>query len=98
MTWMRGIFLMFAMLGVFAAAQGPATHNMPPAVRLPPSGRPFPVTFTDVARDAGLRMSYTSGNEVSKKYIIEANGNGLAFLDYDNAGRQDIFLVNGSRL
>jgi enediyne biosynthesis protein E4 len=35
---------------------------------------------------------------VSKKYIIEANGTGVAFLDYDNDGRQDIFLVNGSRL
>jgi hypothetical protein len=89
---------MTAMLGVFATAQGPATHNVPPAVRAPPSGRPFPVTFTDVAREAGMRMSFTSGNESSKKYIIEANGSGVAFLDYDNDGRQDIFLVNGSRL
>src|SRR5437016_4045576 len=98
MTWTRGILLMSAALGVFAAAQGPATHNSPPAVRAPPSGRPFPVTFTDVAREAGLRMSFTSGNESSKTYIIEANGSGVAFLDYDNDGRQDIFLVNGSRL
>jgi hypothetical protein len=89
MTWTRGIHLMTAMLGVFAAAQGPATHNVPPAVRAPPSGRPFPVTFTDVAREAGLRMTFTSGNESSKKYIIEANGSGVAFLDYDNDGRQD---------
>jgi hypothetical protein len=51
-----------------------------------------------VALDAGLRMSFTSGNEQTKKYIIEANGTGVAFLDYDNDGRQDIFLVNGSRL
>ena len=87
-----------AMAGIFAAAQGPVTHNVPPAVRAAPSGRPFPVTFTDVAREAGLRMSLTSGNEVSKKYIIEANGTGVAFLDYDRDGRQDIFLVNGSRL
>jgi enediyne biosynthesis protein E4 len=43
-------------------------------------------------------MRFTSGNEQSKKYIVEANGTGVAFLDYDNDGRQDIFLVNGSRL
>ncbi len=43
-------------------------------------------------------MRFTSGNEQSKKYIIEANGTGVAFLDYDHDGRQDIFLVNGSRL
>jgi hypothetical protein len=104
MTWMglatrgKGLLPIPAMLVVFAAAQGPATHNAPPAVPAPASGRPFPVTFTDVAREAGLQMSFTSGNEWSKKYIIEANGSGVAFLDYDNDGRQDIFLVNGSRL
>lgn len=43
-------------------------------------------------------MRFTSGNEQTKKYIIEANGTGVAFLDYDRDGRQDIFLVNGSRL
>ena len=98
MTMLRATLLPAVMVGVFAAAQGPATHDAPPAVRGAPSGRPFPVTFTDVAPEAGLRMSFTSGDERSKKYIIEANGTGVAFLDYDNDGRQDIFLVNGSRL
>jgi hypothetical protein len=98
MTSMRSLLVLAAALAIFAAAQGPATHDAPAAVRADPSGRPFPVTFTDVAREAGLRMSFTSGNEQSKKYIIEANGTGVAFLDYDNDGRQDIFLVNGSRL
>jgi hypothetical protein len=98
MTELRGPLLLLAMLGIFAAAQGPATHDAAPAVRAAPSGRPFPVTFTNIAREAGLRMSFTSGNEVSKKYIIEANGTGVAFLDYDNDGREDIFLVNSSRL
>ncbi len=51
-----------------------------------------------MAPQAGLSARFTSGNEQSKKYIIEANGTGVAFLDYDADGRQDIFLVNGSRL
>jgi hypothetical protein len=37
-----------------------------------------------------------SGSETSKKYIIEANGTGVAFVDYDNDGWLDVFLVNGS--
>jgi hypothetical protein len=43
-------------------------------------------------------MRFTSGNQQSKKYIIETNGTGVAFLDYDRDGRQDVFLTNGSRL
>jgi len=52
----------------------------------------------DVAQEAGLNMKFVSGGEQSKKYIIEANGTGVAFLDYDRDGREDIFLVNGSTL
>src|SRR5207247_8784609 len=90
--------MLWLAVGIFANAQGPATHNAPPAPRPAPSGRPFPVTFTDVAPDAGLRMRFTSGNEQTKKYIIEANGTGVAFLDYDNAGSQGILLVRQSLL
>ncbi len=43
-------------------------------------------------------MRFASGNETSKKYIIEANGTGVAFVDYDNDGKLDLFMVNGSRL
>ncbi len=79
-------------------AQGISTRNALPKPKEAPSGRPFPVTFVDVAAESSLKMRFTSGNEQSKKYIIEANGTGVAFLDYDRDGRQDIFLVNGSRL
>ena len=85
-------------LAALCLAQGIATRNAPPAPKEAPSGRPFPVSFSDVASSAGLQMRFTSGNEQSKKYIVEANGTGVAFLDYDGDGRQDIFLVNGSRL
>lgn len=79
-------------------AQGISTRNAAPAPKAAPSGRPFWASFVDVAQAAGLRMRFTSGNEQSKQYIIEANGSGVAFVDYDRDGRQDIFLVNGSRL
>ena len=62
------------------------------------SGVPWPVSFVDVATAAGLQMKFTSGNETRKKYVIEANGTGVAFIDYDADGLLDIFLVNSSRL
>lgn len=79
-------------------AQGVATRNATPAARGTASGKPFLAKFIDIAAQAGLSRRFTSGNETSKKYIIEANGTGVAFTDYDNDGRLDLFMVNGSRL
>ena len=38
------------------------------------------------------------GGVDAKKYIMEANGCGCAFIDYDNDGWMDIFLLSGTRL
>lgn len=73
-----------------------ATRNVAPEKRPAFSGKPFLARFVDIAAQAGLTMQFVSGNPTSKKYIIEANGSGVAFLDYDGDGRLDIFLVNGS--
>jgi enediyne biosynthesis protein E4 len=62
------------------------------------SDKPFPVTFTDIAAQAGIKDSTIYGGVNSKKYIIETNGCGVAFFDYDNDGWTDIFVMNGSRL
>ncbi len=58
----------------------------------------FPVSFTDVANRAGLSDPIIYGGLEQKKYIIETNGSGVAFLDYDNDGWVDILLLNGTRL
>jgi enediyne biosynthesis protein E4 len=52
----------------------------------------------DVAREAHLDFLQVCGGDTSKKYILETTGSGVAFIDYDNDGWLDIFLVNGSRL
>ena len=54
--------------------------------------------FTDIAQSAGLNFRNYYGGEQSKRYILEANGCGVAFFDYDNDGWLDIFLLNGSRI
>src|SRR6185437_8662680 len=63
-----------------------------------PSGRPFNAHFTDVAQQAGLHVPVIYGGVEAKKYILEANGCGCAFIDYDNDGWMDIFLLSGTRL
>ena len=43
---------------------------------------------------AGIRFVHNNG-AFGKKYLPETMGSGVAFIDYDNDGWQDIFLVNG---
>ena len=57
-------------------------------------GAPAP-GFHNVAASAGLVHSFPNGGDRSKQFIIETTGGGAAFLDYDNDGRPDIFLVSG---
>jgi hypothetical protein len=55
-------------------------------------------TFVDVAERAGLTDAIIYGGVERKRYIIETNGCGVAFLDYDDDGWVDILLLTGSRL
>ena len=79
-------------------AQGVAAHTVKPMARSAPSGRPFYAHFVDVAPAAGLQAPVPYGGVDSKKYILEATGCGCAFIDYDNDGWVDIFLLSGTRL
>src|SRR3989442_4692261 len=55
---------------------------------------PLPkVQYEDIAVKAGLNARHVTGDD-DKKYILETTGSGVALLDYDNDGFQDIFLVN----
>ena len=79
-------------------AQGVASPNAQPVKPREPSGLPWDATFVDVAGEAGLDLDFTYGGPDEKRYIIESNGSGVAFLDYDGDSKLDAFLVNGSRL
>jgi enediyne biosynthesis protein E4 len=58
----------------------------------------WPVRFLDIARRAGLMTANVSGGITSKKYILEMNGSGVAFFDYNHDGYVDLFVVNGTLL
>jgi enediyne biosynthesis protein E4 len=59
------------------------------AASLPGGG----VVMTDVSQTAGVKFTHNSGR-AGKKYLPETLGSGGAFLDYDNDGWPDIFIVN----
>jgi len=92
---------------VSVLAVSPAGHDYALAQQRPSTGpgskdkseaNGFPVTFVDVAGLAGLSDPIIYGGLEHKKYIIETNGSGVAFFDYDNDGWVDILLLNGTRL
>jgi hypothetical protein len=58
----------------------------------------WPVTFTDVAAEAGLVHPSIYGGVDRKRFIIETNGSGVALVDVDNDGWLDAFVLSGTRL
>jgi hypothetical protein len=58
----------------------------------------WPVRFVDVARQAGLVHPSVYGGLDRKRFIIETNGAGAAFLDYDNDGWLDALVLSGTQL
>jgi hypothetical protein len=76
---------------------GMASRGVDPQPRGKPSGLPFHARFTDVAAQAGLREPVIYGPDGRTDYILESMGCGVAFLDYDNDGWLDVFVLSGTR-
>jgi enediyne biosynthesis protein E4 len=54
-----------------------------------------PVKFVDVARQSGI--TFRQENAASpEKYLIETMGSGCGWIDYDQNGLLDLYLVNGA--
>jgi hypothetical protein len=75
-----------------------AAASVPPILRAPFSGaalapeQSFP--FSEIPASAsGINFVHSSGHSL-QKFLPESTGPGCAFLDYDNDGWMDIYLVN----
>jgi enediyne biosynthesis protein E4 len=99
----------FIRLGMGAVLSGPASRlrgqeqgmggrTVKPMPRGAPSGRPFNAHFVDIAADAGLREPVIYGDKDTANYIVESTGCGCAFIDYDNDGWMDLFVLSGTRV
>ena len=79
---------LFCWLPSFAASQ---EHSAKP-----PSAESLE-SFVDIAPRLGINFQYRASH-TSRKYLLETMGPGVALFDYDNDGRLDIFVVNGTPL
>ncbi len=93
----RDWFALLGLSGMHAHAQGVSTRSVASTPRAKSSGLPFQASFTDIASAAGLHEPVIYGGIDSKQYILETVGCGLAFIDYDNDGWPDLFILNGAR-
>jgi len=77
-----GLFAAFALTtaATVSLGRGPAANSA--------------VTFRDVTQQSGIHFTHNNG-AFGKKFLPETLGPGVAFIDYDNDGWPDIFLVNG---
>ena len=85
------------LLHIMPAALAPVL--IPGALRaaLPAGKAPFS-RFVDVAQAAGLTEATIYGELESFTYIFESMASGCAFIDYDNDGWMDLFILGGRRL
>jgi enediyne biosynthesis protein E4 len=59
-----------------------------------PPAAPPPIHFTDVTRQAGIAFVQSFGDATFSN-LVEAIGSGAAWLDYDQDGWMDLYLVTG---
>src|ERR1700684_802407 len=86
------------LLAVPALGQGVSTRNVTPTPRGKPSGIPFHAKFDDIAEQGGLLSPTIYCDAEHKDSMIDTVGCCVAFIDYDNDGWQDIFVLCGTRL
>jgi hypothetical protein len=55
-----------------------------------------PMSFQDVAQQAGLTVPHISSSD--KQYIVESMSGGVGLIDCDNDGKLDIIVANGSTI
>ena len=56
------------------------------------------LSFHDIASVSGITGQNVYGGKDKKDYILETTGNGVAVFDYDGDGRDDVLILNGTRM
>ena len=87
-----------ASAGSGTAAEDPESGRRPDPAPAEAAAAPGErVQFVDVSSSSGLDFTLESGSP-QQDYIVAAMAGGVAFLDYDDDGYQDVFMVSSSRM
>lgn len=65
------------------------------AAALAPGAEAPAIHFIDIAAQSGLTVPNTFGGRDKKDSILESTGTGVAILDFDGDGANDVFIANG---
>jgi hypothetical protein len=112
LPWIVGTAAAAAMIviAVSSGCDGPSAESTPPASAAPVRDVPAPVAaapaarrgpapiFVDVAKEAGITAMNHTGKAREKDWIVSGMGGGTIVLDYDQDGRMDFVLVDGTML
>ena len=91
----RRQFLKTAALGWLGSRSTVLRAALAPPARSLSGTAPIPVKFVDVAASANLRFQHDDAAS-PEKYLIETMGSGCGWIDYDQNGLLDLYLVNGA--
>src|SRR5216683_2883544 len=70
------------------------TNPKPPVVQEPEMPPGLQVKFVDVTEKSGIQFVHFDGH-TEMEYIMETMGSGIGWLDYDQDGLMDLFIVQG---
>ena len=75
--------------------QPKVTTLTPPTEQAQPTAETPVAKFTDITASAGIHFTHQNG-AYGDKLLPESMGGGVAFLDYDNDGKQDLLFINST--
>ena len=84
-----------ALFVLLATALALALHTTNSAGQTAPAKKPDPpikITFTDIRKEAGITFLQDS-TQTDEKLYLETMGTGVGWLDYDQDGLMDLYLV-----
>jgi enediyne biosynthesis protein E4 len=85
--WLASVLLSAGLTLVLVPASPAGQAGRPASVR--------PAQFVDVTARSKIAFVHKSGAS-AEKYMVETFGSGVAWLDYDNDGFEDLYFVNGA--
>jgi hypothetical protein len=100
------LFILYGIIGCAPTAKETSVGESTPSSKTPSndsvsrqaSNGATRLLFTSHGSDLGIDFRYQNGEAAWLVAMIESNGGGIAFLDYDRDGRWDLFAPGGGKL